>query len=77
MNETVVKTRNQGDFKTLNDLVNATNQKHIQTKFEKKFLKHPHNRDTILYASTKEVLKDSKRQLRAKILSRTVRPVAA
>ena len=53
MNETVVKTRNQGDFKTLNDLVNATNQKHIQTKFEKKFLKHPQNRDTILYASTK------------------------
>ena len=29
MNETVVKTRNQGDFKKLSDLVNATKQKHI------------------------------------------------
>ena len=77
MNETVVKTRNQGDFKKLSDLVSATNQKHIQTKFEKKYRKEPQNKYYILNATTHKVLRDSKKQFVAKILDRPSRPIAA
>ena len=61
MNETVVKTRDQGGFRKISDLINATKSKQFFNEFEKNVAAKPEVRTVALAENTKKIFAHTKK----------------